>query len=291
VYGGSPGMDALGDLKQLQHEQMRKGQGIDFLSNPPLQVPVALKDMDIDRLPGGITYYDGATQGIKSMFEVQLNLQHLMEDIQDVRQRIKEAFSADLFLMLSDASNPNMTATEVAERHEEKLLMLGPVLDRLHSELLSPLIEITFDRMVEVGIIPMPPEELHDTELSVEFISMLAQAQRAIATNSVDRFVANMGQVAQFKPDVMDKFDSDEWVDRYSDMLGVDPEIIISTEDAQVVREQRQAAQAQAQKVAQAEQLASAAQKAGTVQTPGGNLATDMMNQFSGYNSPNGVGL
>lgn len=298
VYGGSPGMDALGDIKQLQHQQMRKAQGIDFMSNPPLQVPVGMKDRDVDRLPGGISYYDGSTQGVKTLFDVRLDLSHLTADIQDVRARVREAFSADLFLMLSNMDNTKMTATEVAERHEEKLLMLGPVLDRLHSEMLSPLIETTFDQMIEGGLVPEPPEELHGMDLNVEFISMLAQAQRAIATNSVDRYVANLGQVAALQANagitdtVMDRFDGDVWVERYSDMLGVDPELVVANDKVAITRQNRAAALAAAQKAAQAEQMASAAQKAGTVQTQGGsNLAMDMLNQFSGYNSPSGVEL
>ena len=146
-------------------------------------------------------------------------------DIQDVRQRINSSFYADLFLMLANATDTRMTATEVAERHEEKLLMLGPVLERLHNELLDPLIDNTFNRMVEANAIPPAPDELQGHGANVEFVSMLAQAQRAIGTNSIDRYVNNMGMVAQMKPDVLDKFDSDVWADSYADMLGVDPKL------------------------------------------------------------------
>ena len=287
VYGSSPGMDALGDIKQLQHEQMRKAQAIDYQTKPPLQVPSSMKARELDILPGGVSYVDmaGPQSTIKTAFDVTLDLNHLLADIQDTRSRINSAFSADLFLMLANSTNPNMTATEVAERHEEKLLMLGPVLERLHSELLSPLIETTFDQMVEAGILPASPPELHGMELNVVFVSMLAQAQRAIATNSVDRFVGNLGQVATFKPDVLDKFDSDQWADRYSDMLGVDPELIVPNDKVAIIRKNRQAEQAKAQQVAQAEQAASAAQKLGSIQTPNGNAANDVMQAFSGYTS------
>jgi hypothetical protein len=91
--------------------------------------------------------------------------------------------------------------------------MLGPVLERLHNELLDPLVDITFTRMLQGGIIPPAPEELQGMDLNVEFVSMLAQAQRAIGTNSVDRFVGNLGQIATMKPDILDKFDSDQWAD------------------------------------------------------------------------------
>ena len=285
IYGNSPGMDALGDIKQLQHEQMRKAQAIDYMTKPPLQVPASMKGRDVDTLPGGITYVDqaGPAGGMRTAFDTRLDLSHLLGDIQDVRERIRGAFSADLFLMLANSTNTNMTATEVAERHEEKLLMLGPVLERLHSEMLDPLIEATFEHMLAAHIVPPPPPELHGMDLNVEFVSMLAQAQRAIATNSVDRFVGNLGQVAQFKPDVLDKFDGDVWADKYSDMLGVDPEFVVPSDKVALIRNQRAQAQAQAQKVAQAEQAASAAQKLGTVQTPSGNAANDVMQAFSGY--------
>ena len=285
IYGNSPGMDALGDIKQLQHEQMRKAQAIDYMTKPPLQVPASMKGRDVDTLPGGITYVDqaGPAGGMRTAFDTRLDLSHLLGDIQDVRERIRSAFSADLFLMLANSTNTNMTATEVAERHEEKLLMLGPVLERLHSEMLDPLIEATFEHMLAAHIVPPPPPELHGMDLNVEFVSMLAQAQRAISTNSVDRFVGNLGQVAQFKPDVLDKFDGDVWADKYSDMLGVDPEFVVPSDKVALIRNQRAQAQAQAQKVAQAEQAASAAQKLGTVQTPSGNAANDVMQAFSGY--------
>ena len=285
IYGNSPGMEALGDIKQLQHEQLRKAQGIDYQTKPPLQVPSYMKNRDVDSLPGGVTFIDGQQGKIETAFNVNLNLNHLLADIQDVRQRINGSFYADLFLMLANATDTRMTATEVAERHEEKLLMLGPVLERLHNELLDPLIDNTFNRMVEAGLVPPAPEEMQGMELNVEFVSMLAQAQRAIGTNSVDRYVNSMGMIAQMKPDVLDKFDSDAWADGYADMLGVDPKLIVGGERVARIRQDR-AAQQQAMAKAEAEQRAvDNAVKLNDSKT-GDPSMMDMMNQFSGYNSP-----
>ena len=287
IYGNSPGMEVLGDVKQLQHEQLRKAQVIDYQTKPPLQVPTNMKNREVESLPGGITYYDGQTAGIKTAFEVNLDLNHLLMDIQDVRERIRGGFYADLFLMLANATDTRMTATEVAERHEEKLLMLGPVLERLHNELLDPMIDMTFARMIEAGIVPPPPQELQGMELSVEFVSMLAQAQRAVGTNSVDRYVANLGAVAQFKPEVLDKFDSDQWADAYADMLGVDPKLIIAGDKVAAIRDSRAKMQAQQAQMEQAKQMSEVGRNLGTVQTGNGtNAAMDVMNQFSGYNTP-----
>lgn len=287
IYGTSPAMDAMGAIKSLQQEQLRKAQGIDYQTAPPLQVPMSMKNEMVNTLPGGVSFYDGINPsgGVKTMFDVRLDMSHLLADIQDVRELIRTAFNADLFLMLANSTNPQMTATEVAERHEEKLLVLGPVLERLHSELLNPLIERTFDRMIESGIVPPPPPEMEQVELNVEFVSMLAQAQRAISTNSIDRLVGNLGAVAQLKPDVLDKFDADEWIEKYSDMLGVDPELIVpGPEVARIRADRQQAAQAQ-QQAAMAEQMAGAAQKLGTVQTGpnADNAAASVLDAFSGY--------
>jgi hypothetical protein len=285
VYGNSPGMEALGDIKQLQHEQLRKANAIDYQTKPPLQVPAGMKGRDLDYLPGGVTYVDapGAQNAVSTLFNVQLDLQHLLFDIQDVRERIRGAFYADLFLMLASTVPGRMTATEVAERHEEKLLMLGPVLERLHNELLKPLIDETFTRMVQADLVPPPPEALQGVELDVEFVSMLAQAQRAIGVNGVDRFVGALGAVAQMRPEVIDKIDVDKWADSYSDMLGVDPDIIVASENVAIIRQQRAQAQAQAQQMQAAQMQADAAAKLGTVKTDEKNAATDLINLFSGY--------
>lgn len=285
IYGNSPAMEALGDIKQLQHEQLRKAQGIDYKTKPPLQVPTAMKSRDVDTLPGGISFVDASAPngGIRSAFEVNIDLSHLLMDIQDVRERIKGSFYADLFLMLANGTNPQMTATEVAERHEEKLLMLGPVLERMHNEILDPLIEMTFSHMVEAGIVPPPPDELQGMELNVEFVSMLAQAQRAIATNSVDRFVGNLGAVAGIKPDVLDKFDADRWADAYADMLGIDPELIVPGDQVALIRKQRAEAQQAAQQAAMINQGADTAQKLGNVDTSKQSALTDVTRAFSGY--------
>ncbi len=285
VYGSGPGMDCLGDIRQLQHQQLRKAQSIDYMNNPPLQVPSSAKGREIDTLPGGVTFVDqvAAGGGIKTLFDARIDLSHLLADMQDVRTRINQTFNTDLFLMMANSTNTNMTATEVAERHEEKMLMLGPVVERLHSEMLDPLIDVTFENMLTTGQIPKPPPELQGVDLNVNYVSVLAQAQRAVATNGVDRFVGNLGRIAQLKPDLLDKFDSDTWADRYSDMLGVDPELIVPSGKVALIRDQRAKAQAQAQQAAQMEQLASTAQKMGTVQTDTGNAGADVLRAFQGY--------
>lgn len=288
IYGNSPGMEALGDIKQLMHEQLRKGQGIDYKTNPPLQVPSGMKNRELDMLPGGITYVDinAPSGGIRSAFEVNLDLSHLLADINDVRMRINGAFYADLFLMMANSTDPRMTATEVAERHEEKLLMLGPVLERLHNELLDPLIELTFSYMEDAGLLPPPPQSLQGSEINVEFVSMLAQAQRAIGVNSIDRFISTLVNVSQAKPEILDRINADALADKLQDHLGVDPDLLVSKEEADAIRRARAQQQQKQEQMAMIQQAASTAKDLSATDTTSQNGLTDVAGMFSGYSDP-----
>lgn len=292
VYGMSPAMDALGDIKQLQQEQHRKANGIDYMTKPPVIADQSFKGMDERLLPGSVTFGNsvGPNTGIRSAFDVRIDLNHLLTDIQDVRGRINAAFYADLFLMLAQAGpDTRMTATEVAERHEEKLLMLGPVLERLHNELLKPLIDITFERMFDVGALQPPPPELEGMDLGVEFESVLAQAQRAIGTNNIDRFVGALGVVAQMKETVLDRFNEDEWVDRYAHKLGVDSEIIVPIAEAKKLRTERNKMQAEQAKLQAQAVAASTAKDAATAQATAPVPSSDPLDAVSGYTTPQNI--
>lgn len=161
--------------------------------------------------------------------------------------------------------------------------MLGPVTERLDNELYTPLVEGTFTRALKAGIIPPPPEDVHGVELGVEYIGMLHQTQKAVGANSIDRFVGNLGVVAQMKPDVLDKLDADEWADHYADMLGVDPRLIVASDRVALVRQQRAQAQQQAQAAALAEQQSKTARNLATSPVGGGNALEGVLSQFSGY--------
>jgi hypothetical protein len=275
-------MECLGDVKQLQHQQLRKGQAIDYQVNPPLQVPTKYRETAKARLPGGVFYVDsmGQNTGVRSAFEVRLDLQHLLMDIQDVRERIRSAYYADLFLMLASDNRSGITATEVAERHEEKLLMLGPVLERLHNELLSPLIDTAFDFAARAGILPEAPPELEGLDLNVEFISVLAQAQRAVATQGMDRLLGTVGQMAAVKPEVLDKLDFDQIVDDYGEAYGVNPKVIVPDDAVVALRQQRAQAMQAAQSAATAPQVVESAKTAGEIDVA--NLQ-DVLTSLQGY--------
>lgn len=199
-YGRGPGWKCLGDVKMLQKMQKAKLVALDKNTNPPVMVSASVQG-EVNLLPGGITRCNSLTDAaIKPAYQVQTDLTALDEAIESVRQTIRSHFFADVFVMLSAQSTPNMTATEVAERRQEKMLLLGPVLQRLKTELLDPLIERTYYILLRQGEIPLAPDYLNGLEMQVEYISTIAQAQRASMLEPLAQGVQLAAQLTQADP-------------------------------------------------------------------------------------------
>ncbi len=279
VYGRCPGMDTLGDIKQLQHQQKRKAQAIDKMVNPPMVAPTSLKGKPSTVLPGQTTYVDPMQggQGFVPAYQVQPRISELQVDIAEVQNRIQRGFYADLFAMMINSDRRQMTATEVVERHEEKLVLLGPVLQRINVELLDPLLDDVFEYALEAGLLPEPPEALAGEELEVEYISLLAQAQQAVAASSLERVMGFAGNLVAVFPDIVDGIDSDEALRQYSEILGTSPDVIISDEELQAKRQVRAEEQQQMQAMEQVGQLAQGAKVLSETDTQNPNALTDLL--------------
>lgn len=251
VYGSScPGMIALGQVKALQLEQKRKSQLIDKATNPPMVGPSSLKTQRVSLIPGAINYIDTmqGQDGLRPAYLVNPNTADLLADIQDTRQVINSAYFVDLFMMLQSINTRSMPVEAVIEMKEEKLLMLGPVLERLNDECLNPLIDRTFSIMARKGMLPPPPDILEGMPLRIEYISVMAQAQKSIGLSSLASTVGFIGQLASLgKTEVLDKLDADQAVDAFAEMSGVSPTVIVPQEQVEQIRQER-AQQQQQQK-------------------------------------------
>lgn len=264
VYGASPAMDALGDCRQLQKLTEDGRLSLEMEVAPPMLVNQSGVVGALDISPRAVNYTTAMQQGqeiARPLIQTRANLQALAVEKQALKEQIQRHFHNDLFLMISEAGK-NMTATEVAERNGEKLLMLGPVLDRLRAELFQPLIERVYGIMDRAGLVAFPPPELANQPVKVEFISILAQAQKQAGLAAVDQLVARAGQLAQMTgPEVLDKLNTDALVDTYADLLGTPPNLVLGDDELAAKRQARQQQQQQMQAMAMAQQGAEAAAK------------------------------
>ena len=255
-----PGMDALGDAVQLQGQHRDKALAIQKMHKPPLQGSQTAASF-LRNVPGGVSVVDVNDLnkgGVRPIYEVRPDVQWLVQDINETRRRISEAFFEDLFLMTAMSDRRQVTATEIAERHEEKLLVLGPVLESLDHALLGPLIEATFHYMQEAELLPPPPREIANMPIKVEYISALAQAQRAVGVAPIERTIGFAATLEQFKPGTMDLIDADRALRDFAEQVGPPPDMIHVPDEVEKNRKVRlQQAQAN-QLLENAEPLANA---------------------------------
>jgi hypothetical protein len=190
--------------------------------------------------------------------------------------------------MLANDTKTSRTAYEISERKEEKLLALGPVYEQLNQDLLDPLVNNTFalmvkqssgadGRWIEGALLPRPPEELQGSAYKIDYVSVMATAQKTVNMGSMERFTSFVGQVAGFVPSVIQKVDADQMVDEYGDALTVPSRILRSDDAVAAIRAQeQQAAQAQA-RAEMLSQGASAAKDLSQAQVGDENALTRML--------------
>lgn len=263
AYGDEcPGMMAIGDCKALQLGERRKYQALDKLSNPPLQgdASIIAKIKNGTLNPGDLVPIAQNVQKLEPVYgnNFMPRLDYIQIIQKEVEQRINSAYYVDLFLMLSNSDRRQITAREVAEKHEEKLLMLGPVLERLHTELLDKLIDRTFEILQRNGVLPVPPRELANMPLNIEYVSVMAQAQRLVGISGLERTLSFVANASSIWPQARHKVDVMQAIDDYAHSTGINPRIIRPDEEAG----QMATAEAQAQQQAMQSQQQVEAAKA-----------------------------
>jgi len=244
TYGRSPSMNALPDVKMLNKMSEVTIRAAQKQIDPPMMAPDDGFVLPVRTTPGAINFYRSGTRDRLEPLQIGANnpLGLAMEN--ERRNAINKAFYVDQLMMSPGAA---MTATEVLSRNEEKMRILAPVMGRLQSELLQPLIERSFSLLLAGGMLPQAPEELQGQDIEIEYVSPMAKAQKLTDLQSMLRGFEVMMQVAEIAP-VMDYLDTDKLVQYLVEVTGIPARVIRSQDEVAEIREQQaQAAQAQAQ--------------------------------------------
>lgn len=292
VYGTGPGDVILGKAKELQLLEADKMRIVQQLARPALTAPISIRGQQANLVPGGITWLPDQLvgQGMQPAYTPDpAALPNVRAEIDACEQAIREASYEDLFLLISQ-SDGTMTAYEVAQRKEEKMLMLGPVVERNNDELLDPLIALTFSVLYQESVpywqgllpgtppLPPPPEELEGVPVRVEFISVLAQAQKGQSVGTIERAIQFTGSLmaAGFQ-EAGDKLDFDAAQDEYYEAIGAPPTILRDAEATGSIRQGRAAAAAQQAGMEQGMALAQGAKTLAETPTTGDTALSAMI--------------
>ena len=243
------GIYALPDAKQLMSMIKELGKAVKKMVSPAYQGSASLKNKRLSDNPGFFNEDGDSGAGIRPIHEVNPQVLDLKNIIAELRENIKSIFYNDLFAMILNTAERGRTATEVNELKEEKLVLLSPLLEQIHTAL-KQILDWLFNTEMEAGILPEVPQELEGEEIEIEFISTLAQAMKAQNISSMERFItftANMAQAVD--PVLIKKIKGEKMIDDYADFANIDPNQIAPNEELEALRQQ------QAEKQAQAEQM------------------------------------
>ena len=289
TYGKGPGWFAEGDSKGLQKLEKDDIIAVELGIKPPMAASATTAKQGINLTPGSYTVVE-RNEPVTPLFNVNVNLQHLQEKILDLQDRIKRAYSADLFMMLERLEDKNMTAQEVLQRKQEQLQQLGPVVQRLQFEFLRKIIERVYNILDRAGILPQPEDTelalaLSNEEVTIEYISPLAQAQKMAGMTNIEQAIAFTGQLAQFDQSVLDKIDFAKTIDSYFDMVGAPASIKRTEEEYEAIQQQKAQAMAEAkqqEQMAQAVQMAAPAAQAAKNITEAANDGNPALQEWLG---------
>lgn len=264
TYSSSPVLDSLGDIKQLQYKEGQKAMLGDLLAEPPLGLPASLRNQPASLHPRTKTYLTDNQTGAQAapLYTPQWQAYTAVrEDIAEIKQRIQEALFYPLFLMLASLDERDRTATEIAERRDERAAVLGPTVESVTDEFLDPIVVRVFKVLERRGRIAPAPPSLSNVPLKIEYTSILAQALKATSLASIERtiqFTAGLVQ-ATGDPSLFDKVDVDQALDEYSTRAAAPATMIRSDEAVAQIRADRAQQQAMQQMAAMAKPMSDAA--------------------------------
>jgi hypothetical protein len=258
IYGRSPTMNALPDIKVLnkmvEHGLKAAAKQVD----PPLLVPDDSMISPIRMSPGSLNYYRSGSRDRIEPLNIQANTGLTLNNENQRRTAIAKIFHVDQLLI---TENRNMTATEVLQRNEEKMRILGPVLGRLQSELLQPMILRVFNIMLRNGLFSEAPEILANQEVDIEYVSPMALAQKGQELQNLMRGLELFAQISPLAP-VQDYIDENGLIKQIINILGLPARMIKSDKQVQELREQKAVAQQEQMQMQQAMQEAQIAKDA-----------------------------
>lgn len=266
-WGFSPAMKALPFARLLNTIAKTNLRAMMKHTDPPIAVPHNAFLAPFNMNPRAInTYKKDVMADGKGIFafgnfgDPSMGLQA----VEYYSSKVKGLMYADVFLAFSNITK-DMNNPEVMERINEKMTMLGPAVGRYLSEVISHVIHRTISILDRRGKLPKPPIELlMSPGYEIDFVGVLAQAQRRAELNTLVTGLTMIGNMATYAPEVLDKINPDHVADEVWSITGAPVKVLRSDDEIQQIREGR------AQEAMRQKEIATIAQTANTAKDAGG---------------------
>jgi len=233
----SPGINALADVKQLMTMVKEYAKAVKKIVCPAYKGPASLKNKKLADVPGAYIEEDENGRGISPVYEVNPRILELKQEKDELKDTIKEHFYNDLFAMILSTAQRGRTATEVNELKEEKMVLLSPLLEQIHSAL-RQILSWIYDEEIKTGILEPLKEKYQNSRINVEFVSSLAQAQKVSNISSMERFTTFVSNIANaIDPILKSKLNGEKIIEDYATYANISPTQLISSYDLEKIRE------------------------------------------------------
>ena len=150
--------------------------------------------------------------------------------IEEIRNRIRKGMYNDL-LMFSDQPI-NMTATEYVRRTEENVKLMSPMVSRLQTELLAPILIRCYGLCKRNGVLSQYAPEIE----GIEFTTITDQAFKSQKLASMIRLIEASSPFMQIDPQSVNVLNCDNAIREVAQTLGLDT-ILNDEEQVQMMRE------------------------------------------------------
>jgi len=236
VYGRSPAMTCLPDIKMLNQMSKTIIKGAQKVVDPPLMVPDDGFLMPLKTNPGSLLMYEPGTEAVIPLeTKGKIHIGHEMEDRR--KDQIVKAFFVDW--IIRSKKRERQTTTEILDDRNEMLRQMAPMLGRLQTELLGPMLSRSLRLLAMMNRIPPMPPSLENRGISVEYVSPAARAQKMEKGVTIQGFIEAMTVLSQIDKNALDVLDVDQAAAEIAKLNDVPRKIIRSPEDIEKVRQLR----------------------------------------------------
>ena len=259
-YGRGPGVTALSDAKMLNTMWKTIIKGAQKMVDPPLLMDNDGVISPLRTAPGSVNIQESTSLREESVRPLLTGGRPDLgiDLINRKQENIKSAFHSEVLPLFN---SPYMTATQVLQLIQQAQRFLSPIMGRLQSELLEPMVERVFALELRAGRLGPVPPILAGQNISVEYISPIARAQKAVDVEAIVETFSIAAQLEQVTPGVIDNLDSDVAIRKIAEAKGVPVQVLVDPQTVVRVREAKQALAAQQQKQEQMLQEADMAAK------------------------------
>lgn len=245
-YGYCPAWRAMADTRMLNHLQKHLAALVEVSAFPRMLLPGDFEGK-VDVSAYGQTFYD-PSMGKPEEWLTGGRYDVGVDFLQRQQEAVEKAFAVDVFRMFAE-TDKEMTATEVLERRNERLVQFSPTIGRFQNELLNPVLERVFIYLVRRsmplwmrgvdGDLPLPPEELVTAggfEPDVDYQSRMALALRDHEGAAFLRILQIGSEAEQVIPGILDNFDLDKGFRDLARGTGVKESVIRKEKDLVEIR-------------------------------------------------------